>query len=112
MTINENLSKRDMHREKERSGDKLRSFARTYGKSVESDVDYAELEAKVAETLIFPINPVENTQNDPKPSLQEYIDLLNKGRKIDPNSAFKERKRRKAILTIDDVISSLRKDSA
>ncbi len=115
MINNKNLSKREMHREKKRNDFKLRSFGRMYGESAILKADYAELEAKCAETAKFTVKPHENVQIDSEAStsgsLQSYIELLEKNRgkgKIDPNQAFKEHKSgKKGEMSLEDIINTL-----
>lgn len=112
MTINENLSEREMHREKKRNDFKRWTFARMYSKETTFDVDYAELEAKAAKTAELTVKPVENVQNDSEAttgsSLRDYINLLNKHRKLDPNQAFKEHKAEKrGEMSLEDIINTL-----
>ncbi len=97
----------------ERNREKLRAFNQSYGKSAILKADYAELEAKCAETAEFTVEPHENVQIDSEAStsgsLQNYIDLMNKHRKLDPNRAFRERKAEKNEFkfTVDEIIDSL-----
>ena len=114
MTINENLSEREMHREKKRNDFRRRSFARMYNKSATFEADYAESEAKLAKMLKLAAKPGESTYNDSdatsSQSMRDFIGLLRKVGKIDPNQAFIEHKNKSKELSIEDVIDSLRKD--
>lgn len=97
----------------ERNKEKLRAFNQSYNKSTTFDVDYAELEAKAAKTAEFALKPHESTHNDSEAttgsSLRDYIDLMNKHRKLDPNRAFKKHKAEKSEFkfTIEEIIDSL-----
>lgn len=120
MFNNKNKSWYEILKERERNEDKRRSFAQMYGESAILKADYAELEAKCAETAEFTVKQTINVQSDHKAassqSLQEYLELKHrtyellddskrKG-KIDPNQAFKEHKAGKSgfKLTIEDIL--------
>ena len=101
--------------DQERNQIKYDNFGRMYGKSSIYEAHYTELEAKHAKNDEKASKWGEFVQSDHEAttslSVRDWVSEMESDRKkdkIDPNQAFKRRKRERAAPTIGEIIDSLK----